>query len=29
MNIAYNGNKSGGARMEALRKEDIYTLEDI
>lgn len=29
MNIVYNRNKNGGVRMDALRKEEIYTIDDI
>ncbi len=29
MNIAYNKIKNGGVRMDALRKDDIYTIDDI
>ena len=29
MNIAYNRIKNGGVMMDALRKEDSYTIEDI
>ena len=29
MNIGYNGIKRGGARMDALRKDEIYTIDDI
>lgn len=29
MNIVYNGIKRGGARMDALRKDEIYTIDDI
>lgn len=29
MNIAYNRIKNGGVMMDALRKEEIYTIDDI
>lgn len=29
MNIVYNRNKNGGVMMDALRKEEIYTIDDI